>query len=114
VIDSYKFGRIFIGQVPYDRDVIVFPDRVQADWWRKEGHQLQMEDIQEALEEVQPRVLVVGTGKFGLMRVSQEVEEYLQEHRITLYTEPTEKATKMYNRLILTDDKVLGVFHLTC
>jgi len=114
MIDSYSFGHIIIDKISYENDVIVFPDRVQGDWWRKEGHKLQLVDIQEALEEVQPRALVVGTGKFGIMKVSREVKEYLEAQNIKLYAEATEKATKMYNRLILTDDKVLGAFHLTC
>ena len=114
MIDSYSFGHIVIDKVPFKNDVIVFPDRVQAEWWRKEGHNLQLVDIQQALEEAQPNTVVVGTGKFGIMNVSLEVEEYLKEQNIRLYAESTEKATKMYNRLILTDDKILGAFHLTC
>ena len=114
MIESYQFGQMIIDKVVYKNDVIVFPDRVQANWWRKEGHTLQCDDIREALEEAKPRILVVGTGKFGIMRVSKEVEEYLQARNITLYAENTEKAIKIYNRSILTDDKVLGAFHLTC
>lgn len=114
MIDSYSFGHIVVDKILYKNDVIVFPDRVQADWWRKEGHQLQLEDIQDALEEVQPNALVVGTGNSGIMKVSKEVKKYLVARNIKLFAEPTEKATKMYNRLILTEDKVLGAFHLTC
>ena len=114
MIDSYSFGHIVINKVSYQNDVIVFPDRVQADWWRKEGHKLQMVDIQNALNEIRPNTLIVGTGKFGILNVSVEVKEYLEAQNITLYAEPTEKAVKMYNRLILTDDKILGAFHLTC
>ena len=114
MIDAYSFGHMVIDKVPYEKDVIVFPDRVQGNWWRKEGHHLQMEDIREALEAAQPRSLVVGTGKFGIMKVHKEVKQYCEEKNIMLYAEPTEKAVKMYNRLILTDDRVLGAFHLTC
>lgn len=114
MIDSYNFGHIVVDKIPYDRDVIVFPDRVQDNWWRKEGHRLQLEDIRDALEEAQPNALVVGMGKFGLMKVNKAVKRYLEERNIKLFAESTEKATKIYNRLILTEDKVLGAFHLTC
>lgn len=114
MIDSYNFGHIVVDKISYDKDVIVFPDRVQADWWRKEGHQLQLEDIQDALEEAQPNALVVGMGNSGIMQVSKEVKTYLEERNIKLFAESTEKATKIYNRLILMEDKVLGAFHLTC
>ena len=114
MIDAYRFGRIVIEKIPYDRDVLVFPDHVQADWWRKEGHALGLADIQGALEETRPRTLVVGTGRFGLMKVRQDVTDYLQRHDIRLYAEPTEKATKIFNRLLLASDDVVGAFHLTC
>lgn len=114
MIDSYSFGHIVVDKITYKNDIIVFPDHVQSEWWRKEGHRLQLEDIQEAIDEIQPRTLIVGTGKFGIMRVSEEVEQYCEDRDIRLYTEMTDKAVKMYNRLILTDDEILGAFHLTC
>ncbi len=114
MIDSYNFGLIVINKLPYKNDVIVFPDRVEADWWREEGHKLQLVDIQKSLDEVHPAALVVGTGKFGIMKISREVRQYADERGIKLHAEPTEKAVKMYNRLILIDDKILGAFHLTC
>ena len=114
MIDSYGFGRIVIDRTAYENDVIVFPDRVQAEWWREEGHRLGISDIREALEELKPRFLVVGTGKFGILHVQKDVKHYCKDCDITLYAEPTEKATRMYNRLLLAHDKVLGAFHLTC
>ncbi len=114
MIESYRFGHIVIDKVSYRNDVIVFPDRVQADWWRKEGHKLQLNDIQDAIDDAQPRTLVVGTGKFGLMKVNREVRALCEKRGITLYAEATDKAVKMYNRLILSDPDVLGAFHLTC
>ena len=114
MIDLYNFGLIVINKVPYKNDVIVFPDRVEANWWREEGHNLQLADIQKSLDEVHPTALVVGTGKFGIMKISKEVRQYTEERSIKLHAESTEKAVKMYNRLILTDDKILGAFHLTC
>ena len=114
MIDSYSFGHIVIDKIAYKNDVIVFPDHVQPEWWRKEGHRLQLEDIREALDEFKPRTLIVGTGRFGIMRVSEEVKQYCEDRDIQLYTEMTDKAVKMYNRLFLTDVNILGAFHLTC
>lgn len=114
MIDSYHFGQIVIDKKVYKNDVIVFPDHVQGDWWRLEAHQLQMEDIEGVLKDMQPNSLVVGTGQFGIMKVSQDVRDYCRQRDIQLVIEPTNKAVKVYNRLILTDDKVLGAFHLTC
>jgi len=60
MIDSYGFGHITINGKRYTNDVIVFSDRVKDNWWRKEGHQLQMEDIEAVVNE-KPEVLVVGS-----------------------------------------------------
>ena len=46
-IDSYHFGQIMINGEKYSSDVIIFPDRVQGEWWRKKGHELGLEDISE-------------------------------------------------------------------
>lgn len=114
MIDLYRFGQIIIHRIPYTSDVILFPDHVQSDWRREEGHHLQLKDIADALEEVDPSLLVVGTGAFGAMKVNEEIERYLQEHGARLYADRTDKAVKIYNRLILTETKILGAFHLTC
>ncbi len=114
MIDSYQFGRIIIDKIPYDHDVIILPDHVQSNWWRKEGHKLHLVDIQKEMDITQPQSLVVGTGKFGMMKVSQDLKDYLEKHDIELFAKLTEKAVKIYNRIILCKANVVGVFHLTC
>lgn len=114
MIDSYGFGHIVVDKIAYENDVVLFPDHVQTEWWRKEGHRLQLEDIQEAIDKIQRGTLIVGTGKFGFMRVSEEVKQYCADRGIRFHAAMTDKAVKMYNRLILTDANVLGAFHLTC
>ena len=44
-IEGYSFGSISVDGRRYKSDLIIYPDRVRSDWWRKEGHQLQLEDI---------------------------------------------------------------------
>ncbi len=46
-IDSYHFGQIVVNGKNYSSDVVIFPDRVRDNWWRKTGHQLCVEDIAE-------------------------------------------------------------------
>ncbi len=114
MIDSYKFGHIVIDGITYKNDVVVFLDHVQSEWWRKEGHKLQIEDILDQLKEAEPEVLVVGTGKFGLMRIGDDLKDYLDETGIRLVVENTDRAVSTYNRVVENGDRVLGAFHLTC
>lgn len=67
-IDDYDFGRIVIDGKTYTSDVIVYPERLDTSWWRKEGHLLQPEDITGVLD-AEPEVLIIGTGYSGCMRV---------------------------------------------
>lgn len=114
MIDGYRFGHIVINRIPYNKDVIVFPDSVQDHWWRRDGHRLVLEDIQEALNKLKPEILIVGLGQMGIMKIDPSLIQFLKKEGITLHAEKTGKAVKIYNRLILLNDKVLGAFHLTC
>jgi hypothetical protein len=114
MIDSYSFGRISIDQKVFVKDVIILPDRVQDNWWRKEGHLLQLEDIKSAVEESNPEMVVIGTGKFGVMKISPEVREFLLNNNIPLHAGKSDKAVEVFNRFLGEGKRVLSAFHLTC
>jgi hypothetical protein len=111
-IEHYEFGKIIIDGISYTSDIIIYPDHIEDDWWREEGHQLNMSDIIEVIE-LKPRVFIVGTGAYGMMRVSSETEKYLKENGIQLIAENTGRAVEIYNQT--TDkSKVVCALHLTC
>ena len=83
MIDSYTFGRIVIDGKQYRNDLIVSLDKVVDNWWRKEGHQLYVEDLERVLK-AKPEVLVVGTGYSGLMKVPPETKKYVESNGIKL------------------------------
>jgi len=113
MIRSYEFGRIVIDAEEYTRDVIIYPDRVDATWWRREGHELRPEDIGEVLK-ASPEVLVVGQGYDGCMRILPETERLLREKGIELRSALTERACKTYNDLANKGKRVIAALHLTC
>ena len=65
MIQSFSFGQITIDGTTYHNDVIIYPDHVQAEWWRSEGHRLQKEDVKKIVT-FKPNILMVGTGYGGL------------------------------------------------
>ncbi len=111
-IDSYSFGKIVMGGVTYTKDLKVFPDRVVPDWWRKEGHLLDCDDMEDVFS-FKPEVIVVGTGMFGAMKISKRVKERATEMGITLLSEKTGKAVEVFNEISISR-KTAGLFHLTC
>jgi len=99
----------------YTSDVIVFPERVIDGWWRKEGHRLYVEDLREILKhEPKPEILVVGTGYYGLVKVSSEVEYTLKSRGIELVAQSTREACQTFNKSLKSSRRVVGAFHLTC
>ena len=112
MIQNYCFGKMTIEDIEYKKDLILFPDRILNNWRRKEGHRLYVEDIQ-ALWEYECQTLVVGTGYFGFLKITEGVIEKLASLNIDCIRQRTGKAWKTYNGF--TDkSKVIAAFHLTC
>ncbi len=111
-IDSYQFGLIVVSGQKYISDVIIFPDRVSDNWWRKTGHQLCLKDIADIINEGL-EVLIVGTGASGLMKVLPEVERSVKTQGIKLIVEATDKACHTYNH-ICHSQRVVAALHITC
>jgi len=111
-IDGYVFGRIIIDKKSYASDVIIYPDRVDPSWWRKEGHYLQKEDLSGIIA-AKPDILIVGTGNMGVMLVPEDTIIFLEGKGIEVHVEKTGKAIEIFNSQP-ADKKVIGAFHLTC
>ena len=112
IVDSYRFRVIVISGKQYTSDLIIFPDRVKDNWWRKTAHQLCLDDIAEVLTE-HPEVLVVGTGTSNLVKVLPEVRQVVDSQRVELIAEATDKACHTYNQLCHSQ-RVIAALHLTC
>lgn len=112
-IDSYQFGNIVIDGVSYNSDIIILSDSVQSNWWREQGHLLFAEDIQDIIA-AKPSLLIVGGGASGLMKVTDQTQQVLQEHNIKLESLDTHKAVQRFNELSQAGVNVAAALHLTC
>jgi hypothetical protein len=112
-IDSYEFGRIVIDGVAYNSDCLILGSGVRANWWRKQGHVLSIEDVQPVIE-AKPQVLIIGTGASGMMRVPAETRNFLTEHKIKVETLSTARAVERFNKLSSQGTNVAAALHLTC
>jgi hypothetical protein len=111
-IEDYSFGSIRIDGRTYSADLIVLPDRVVPNWWRREGHNLVPEDLADVLA-APPQTLVVGTGSPGMMKVPPATREALLALGIEVIVEPTSQAIQTYNR-ISSESTAAACLHLTC
>lgn len=120
MIEEYHFGSITINGKEYTHDVeIRWTDEV-LDWWRKESHLIDVEDIKRALAQ-NPEAMVIGTGESGLARVTDEAKKEIEGKGIKLIIDITEEAVKTFNIIKEESEaeegertKVIGLFHLTC
>jgi len=113
-VDAYTFGRITIDGRDHSRDVLIFPDRkVRSPWWRRQGHSLELEDLDAILEDP-PEVLVIGTGYYGNMEVPDKTVQGLRDRGIEPRAARTSDAVAELNRLREQAACVAAALHLTC
>ena len=110
-LEDYRFGRIVVDGEEQTRDLIVLPDRVVTDWWRREGHSLALEDFDEVLDEL-PERLILGCGHDGRLRPPAPVIEALEKRGITVEAMRTTEAVQRYGEL--DERRTAAALHLTC
>ena len=108
---DYSFGRLTVDGTEHRRDLIVLPGRVVADWWRKDGHSLAMEDLDEVIDEL-PERLVLGCGHDSRLSPDPAVIEALRRRGVEVEALPTADAVERYGQL--DPDRTAAAFHLTC
>ncbi|EMS80043.1 Mth938-like domain-containing protein [Desulfotignum phosphitoxidans] len=114
MINSYSFGKMTVNGKEFRKDLMILPDgSVLSPWIRKSGHRLTLEDLKPVLE-TDAEILVIGTGKPGLMRPHATLVQDLQEKGITAMVMSSKKAAEKYNALAGTAKGVAACFHLTC
>jgi len=113
MIKDYQFGRMIVREKEHHSDLKIIGEEVIPSWWRKEGHVVDVEDVDDILA-ANPEILVVGMGDPGRMQVSDSLRSALASTHIQLIEEPTAEAAAIFNRLSKSGRKVAGAFHLTC
>lgn len=112
MIDSYGFGMIVVNGKKYYSDVIIYPNEVYSQWWRKEGHLLVPEDLEKAID-AKPEILIVGTGSLGMVKVSPSTQQCIESQGIQLRIELTQDACQIYNQ-VFQFKRAVAALHLTC
>jgi hypothetical protein len=113
-LEHYGFGHLVIDGRVFDRDVLVTPAGVQTNWWRKEGHVLQLEDLLGLFDE-HPKRVIIGVGAWSRMKLAAHLEESLSQREVVLEVLSTDTAVERVNELIdsgATD--WAAALHLTC
>jgi hypothetical protein len=110
-IRDYRFGHVVVDGEVHTRDVIVLPTRVVGNWWRKDGHGLVLEDLEEVIEEL-PERLVVGCGADSRMRPDARAVESLRDRGVEVEALPTPEAVLRFGEC--DPERTAAALHLTC
>jgi hypothetical protein len=110
-IDDYRFGHVTVDGRELTRDVIVLPGRIVENWWRRDGHALCWEDLEDVIDEL-PARLVVGLGADQRMRPDPATLDRLRERGIDVECLPTDRAVERFAEL--DPAMTAAALHLTC
>lgn len=108
---DYSFGSVRVDGDEHTRDVIVLPERVVHGWWRREGHSLAIEDLDEVIDEL-PERLILGCGAHGRLEPPAAVLDELRARGVEVEAMPTAEAVRRYGEL--DPRRTAAALHLTC
>ena len=111
-ISDYRFGKIVIDNRTYTRDVIICGRDIIGNWWRKQGHRIELGDL-DRVELTAGIHLIIGTGYNDCVVLDPDLVEYCRSNDVKLESMPTPLAVRHFNSLS-GEPSVIGAFHLTC
>jgi hypothetical protein len=116
-IERTKFGSITVEGTVFEHDVLIRLDsRVKK---RKKklskavygtSHTLSLDEARHVYEKGTER-LIVGTGQYDTLRLSDEAADYFQRKKCRVDLLPTPEAIRAWNE---AEGAVVGLFHVTC
>jgi hypothetical protein len=116
-IDRTRFGSITIDGEDFDRDVIIRLDgRVKK---RKKklskalygtSHVISRDEAEHVYQAGAER-LIIGSGQFGMVKLSDKAAGYFQDRNCQVDILPTKAAVEAWNE---AGGAVIGLFHITC
>jgi hypothetical protein len=110
---QYKDRCMSVDGKKYCQDLKIFGNEVHGNWWRKQGHRVEVSDLKDILS-ANPDVMVIGMGYAGFMEVPDSLRLALKERNIELISDRTPEAAKAFNSIQSKGKKIAGAFHLTC
>jgi hypothetical protein len=116
-IQGTRFGSISIADQEYKKDVVIrLNGKIEM---RKKklskavygtSHIISFDEAQDLYQDG-AETLVIGTGQFGRVKLSDEAKEFFKQVNCQAVLEPTPKAIKTWNQV---EGAIIAVFHLTC
>lgn len=117
ITEATSFGSITIDGQRFNHDVLIRLDGSIKKRKKKlskkfygTSHKISLEEA-EFVYEAGAQTLVIGTGQYDQVRLSNEAKEYFSRYGLKVITTATPEAIRLWNDM---GDKVIGLFHVTC
>ena len=116
-IEAATFGSITIDGRKIRNDVILRLDGSVKKHKKKlskrlygTSHTISLDEAKYVYQERAER-LIIGTGQYDSVRLSEEAQAYLEKHNCRTKLAATPDAIRLWNK---AKGKVIGLFHVTC
>jgi hypothetical protein len=116
-IDSTRFGSITVEGKEIEHDVRIGLDGELKKRKKKlskaiygTSHIISLDEAKQVFEKGAER-LIVGTGQYDMVKLSEEAADYFERKKCQVDLLPMKKAVKAWNE---ADGNVIGLFHVTC
>ena len=116
-ITHTKFGSITINGNEYEYDVLIRLDGTVTKRKKKlskeiygTSHTVSLPELKYSYEK-EAQQLIIGSGQYGMVHLSDEAAEYLKGKECQVDLLPTPQAIKAWNK---AKGRVIGLFHITC
>lgn len=117
-IDAAEFGSITIGGKTFKHDVII---RLNGEVKKRKkklskaiygsSHTISLEEAKYVYEKDAQRI-IIGSGQYGIVKLSDEAEDFFRKKKCLVNLLPTPKAIQNWNAV--QESIIIGLFHVTC
>lgn len=116
--DATGFGFVVVNGERHEHDVIVLGSGKVRKRRKKlskaasgSAHEVAAEEIAQSLHPEAGTTLVVGTGQYGVLRLTDQAADYLDAHGVRVEIAPTPEAIERFNAL---GGRKAALIHVTC
>lgn len=116
-IQKTEFGSITLNGEVYKHDIVIrlsgkLRKRKKKLSKQKYGtsHTVSLDEAKHILDEG-AKHLIIGTGQYEALRLSDEAEKYFRKKGCSIELLPTPQAAELWNE---AKGKTIGMFHVTC
>jgi hypothetical protein len=116
-IDETEFGSITVDGKVYDHDIVIRLDGKVRKRRKKlskrqygTSHTVSVDEAKDIFDQGAQR-LIIGTGQYGNVKLSEEAESYFKKKACSVELLPTPEAVEAWNG---AQGKTIAMFHVTC